>query len=95
LEEVEDAANDYVHELERQEKLGISVQSLMESVKLAEEQYRAGLTDFQNVLDMQRSVFVQQDNLATSEGQALKNLVRLYRATGGGWETAEAVKDKP
>jgi NodT family efflux transporter outer membrane factor (OMF) lipoprotein len=87
LQEIEDAANDYVHEIDRREKLGQSVASLEESVRLVENQYRNGLTDFQNVLDMQRSLFVQQDNVAVSEGLAVRNLISVYRAAGGGWET--------
>jgi NodT family efflux transporter outer membrane factor (OMF) lipoprotein len=86
IREVEDAANDYVREIERKEKLAESVQALEDSVRLVEEQYRSGLTDFQNVLDMQRSLFVQQDNLAVSEGLSLQNLIRIFRASGGGWE---------
>lgn len=87
LQEIEDAANDYVHEIDRREKLGQSMASLAESVRLVENQYRNGLTDFQNVLDMQRSLFLQQDNVAVSEGLSLRNLIRVYRAAGGGWET--------
>ena len=50
-----------------------------------EELYRTGLTDFQNVLDMQRSLFGQEDSLAESEGLVTQNLIRSYRALGGGW----------
>ncbi|NLE28338.1 MAG: efflux transporter outer membrane subunit [Phycisphaerae bacterium] len=95
LQEIEDAANDYVHEIDRRSKLGESVASLEESVRLVENQYRNGLTDFQNVLDMQRSLFVQQDNLAVSEGLAIQNLIRIYRAAGGGWKTGEQACTQP
>jgi outer membrane protein TolC len=43
------------------------------------------LTDFQNVLNMERDLSVQQDLLAASEGLAIQNVVRLYKALGGGW----------
>jgi outer membrane protein TolC len=56
-----------------------------ESVALVDTLYRTGLTDFQNVLDTQRSQFQQEDALAESEGLVTQNLVRLYRALGGGW----------
>jgi outer membrane protein TolC len=45
------------------------------------------LTDFQNLLDMQRFLFRQEDELAVSEGQVIQNLIALYSALGGGWET--------
>ena len=85
LFEVEDAANDYLREIERKTKVAESVAALEESVKLVEEQYRNGLTDFQNVLDMQRALFLAQDTLADSRGLTILNLVRIIRATGGGW----------
>jgi NodT family efflux transporter outer membrane factor (OMF) lipoprotein len=90
LQEIQDAANNYAYEIDRREKLGQSVKALEESVRLVESQYRNGLTDFQNVLDMQRSLFVQQDNLAISEGLAVGYLIRVYRSAGGGWEKEEA-----
>ena len=56
-----------------------------ESVKLVNELYRIGLTDFQNVLDTERSLFEQQDALAESEGLVSRNLIAIYRSLGGGW----------
>jgi ATP-dependent Lon protease len=47
--------------------------------------YRIGLTDFQNVLETERALFVEQDTLARSRGVQLQNVVRLYKALGGGW----------
>ena len=49
----------------------------------------SGLTDFQNVLDSQRTLFQLQDQLAQSEGVVVQNLVLLYRALGGGWELSD------
>jgi NodT family efflux transporter outer membrane factor (OMF) lipoprotein len=89
LQEIQDAANNYVYEIDRREKLGDSVKALEESVRLVETQYRNGLTDFQNVLDMQRSLFVQQDNLAISEGLSIGYLIRVFRSAGCGWEKSD------
>ncbi len=57
--------------------------------------YRTGLTNFQNVLDMERSLFQQQDALAESQGLVVQNLVRLYRALGGGWSPDAQVGPAP
>jgi outer membrane protein TolC len=60
------------------------------TVELAEIQYRAGLTDFQNVLDSQRFLAQQQDFFASSEGQMVQSLIGLYKALGGGWDPDSA-----
>jgi outer membrane protein TolC len=41
--------------------------------------------DFTTVLIAQRSLLSFQDQLAQSEGAVTINLVRLYKAMGGGW----------
>ena len=49
-------------------------------------QYREGITDYQRVLDTQRSFATQADRLANTSGSVGINLVALYKALGGGWE---------
>jgi outer membrane protein TolC len=61
------------------------VDAAQRAVELVTINYRTGLTDFQNVLDTERSLFQQQDQLAESEGLITQNLIRVYRALGGGW----------
>ena len=89
LEEVETAMSDFVNEREREEALSRSAIAAEESVRLVLVLYRTGLTDFQNVLDMQRSLFEQQDQLADSDGKIVKDLIRIYTALGGGWDPDE------
>jgi outer membrane protein TolC len=89
LEEVETSMSDYVREQQRRESLGKSVFAAEESVRLVLILYRTGLTDFQNVLDMQRSLFEQQDQFADSEGTLTSNLISIYTALGGGWDPAD------
>jgi NodT family efflux transporter outer membrane factor (OMF) lipoprotein len=85
LEEVEDALVAYAKERIRRDTLQRAVEATQRSVDLVKEQYMAGLTDFQNVLDSQRSLSSQEDQLAESEGQVVNNLIGLYTALGGGW----------
>lgn len=85
LEEVEDALVAYAMERVRRERLARAVDASQRSVDLVRTQYLAGLTNFQNVLDSQRSLTDQEDQLAESEGLVLSNLIALYRALGGGW----------
>jgi NodT family efflux transporter outer membrane factor (OMF) lipoprotein len=85
LEEVENALVSYVQEIERRDALGRAVTAAQQSVALVTTLYRTGLTNFQNVLDSERSLFLQQDQLAESEGLVVQSLIRLYKALGGGW----------
>jgi NodT family efflux transporter outer membrane factor (OMF) lipoprotein len=85
LEEVENALVAYAEEQERRESLREAAQAAEKAVELAQQKYQAGLTDFSIVLDAQRSLLSFQQELAQSEGTVTSNLVRLYKAVGGGW----------
>jgi len=54
-------------------------------MQLSQDKYKAGLVDFSNVLDAQRSLLSFQDQLAQSNGAVTSNLITLYKALGGGW----------
>ena len=56
-----------------------------ETLSLSLELYKQGLSEFQNVLDAQRSLLASQDNLVQTQGYSLTALVQLYKALGGGW----------
>jgi outer membrane protein TolC len=75
----------YAQENKRQSELENSVDAAQDSVDLVTVLYRTGLVDFQNVLDMERSLFQQQDELVSSQGIVVVNLINIYRALGGGW----------
>lgn len=86
VEEVENALEAYTQESIRLEALQRSVLAAQDTVRLVESLYRSGLTDFQNVLDAQRTLFSQQDTLAVSQGTIVLDLIRIYKAFGGGWD---------
>lgn len=91
LEEVENALTAYAEEQIRRDRLEIARAAARDAEALAQAQYRAGMVDFSNVLDAQRSLLGFEDQLAGSEGAVAANLVRLYKALGGGWQSmAEA-----
>jgi NodT family efflux transporter outer membrane factor (OMF) lipoprotein len=85
LEDVESSLVAFVQEQDRRDALDRSTRALNQALDLVKTQYRRGLTDFQNVLDTERSLFTRQDDLATSRGQVTQNLINVYRALGGGW----------
>jgi multidrug efflux system outer membrane protein len=52
--------------------------------------YRAGVGDYFDALDTQRSLFAAQQTLVAVRLARLTNLVTLYKALGGGWtETSQ------
>ena len=87
LEEVENALVAYAKEQRRRESLTKAAIAAQRAAVLAQDVYQAGLADFNIVLDAQRALLIVQDQLAQSEGAVTSNLVRLYKALGGGWKS--------
>lgn len=87
LEDVENAIVAFGQEQLKRQSLGESSDAARLAVTLAEHKYTAGLTDFTGVLDAQRSLLTYQDQTVQSDGAIASNLVRLYKALGGGWTT--------
>lgn len=85
LEEVEARMAAYAYEKERVQYLETAATSAQKSVELVNELYKSGLTDFQNVLNMEQALLEQQDQLASSHGLVGTYLVGVYKALGGGW----------
>ena len=88
LEEVENALTAYAGEQIRRERLLDAVDAAGKAETLARDKYQSGLVDFTTVLDAQRSLFSLQEQLAISDGAVTSDLVQLYKALGGGWESA-------
>jgi NodT family efflux transporter outer membrane factor (OMF) lipoprotein len=85
VEEVENALVAYAREQERRRSLAEASDAAREAAALAENQFQAGQIDFSSVLDAQRSLLSFEDQLAQSSGKVTSNLIRLYKALGGGW----------
>jgi len=90
MEEVENALNAYVEEQRRHEALAEAARAARTAAELARDKYQAGLQDFSTVLDAQRSLLSFEDQLAQSQGAVSTDLVRLYKALGGGWQSLAA-----
>lgn len=85
LEEVENALVAFGREQERLRSLAESERASRRSVALATDRYRGGLVSFLDVLEAERSLLAVQDGVVQSERQLGQNLIRLYKALGGGW----------
>lgn len=93
LEEVENVLTAYAEEQIRGDSLGAAEEAAAQAATLAQQKYEAGLTDFTSVLEAQRSLRSFEFQRAQSRGTVAANLIRLYKALGGGWESL-AVKEK-
>lgn len=87
FQDVETALVNYANEQVRYRSLTDAVAANRRAVTMANELYVRGLNDFLNVLDTQRSLYVTETALAESQATMATNLVALYKALGGGWES--------
>jgi outer membrane protein TolC len=90
LEEVENALTQWANEQRRYEALTQAAESARLARELAVAQYNAGLVDFQTVVSADRQLTSTEDALAVSSGELTSNLIRLYKAFGGGWSVFPA-----
>jgi multidrug efflux system outer membrane protein len=86
LEDVENALLELRAARERQIQFAVALEAANNSAILARTQYRSGLTDFQQLLEAERSLLSARDGLAGSRGDESLALVQLYGALGGGWD---------
>jgi outer membrane protein, multidrug efflux system len=93
LSEVETAASGVVRTQERVMDLRDAEVSAQKSVELSESLFHAGLGDLFQVLDSEKQLVSIQDSLLLARQQALSEVITLYRALGGGWETVSPEGD--
>jgi len=93
FKEVEDALVAYTKEQQRQKSLTEAVAASQLAVQMADERYHRGLTMFLDVLQTQQTLYQTQRNLVDSEAQLSTDLVALYKALGGGWQSEAMVSD--
>ena len=86
--EIVNALSAYDAEQRRRVRLAREVEFTRNALSLAREQYSEGVTDFLNVLNAERTELTAEQALATSTANVSANLVTLYKALGGGCETA-------
>ena len=85
MQEVENAMSQYRNSIAQIVTLREAMNQDEQTLSLSLELYKQGLTEYQNVLDAQRSLFTCQDYLVQARGVSLIYLVQLYEALGGGW----------
>ena len=81
--ECETALSSRRHAVAALDDLRAAATAAEEAARLADSLYRTGLTDFQNVLDMQRQLASNRDDLAQGIGAAASALVDVWKAFAG------------
>lgn len=87
--EVEDALARFKSEDDRRAHLTEAVGAAERNLKIAQDQYGAGLVTFINVLQAENALLDSRDQLVQSDAQALADLSALYKALGGGWTASD------
>jgi outer membrane protein, multidrug efflux system len=88
LEETEDALVTHARDRDQLGHAQNAARASATAAKLAEIRYKAGYVGFLSVLDAQRTELEAEDALARSRSQTATSLIAVYKALGGGWETA-------
>jgi outer membrane protein, multidrug efflux system len=85
LEETEGGFSRDTSNAQRAESLLTAPTSEQEAAQLAQLRFDSGVTDFLIVLDAEREVLSNRDQLAQAQTDTATALVSVYRALGGGW----------
>ncbi|ODU09352.1 MAG: hypothetical protein ABS84_07975 [Rubrivivax sp. SCN 71-131] len=83
--DVEDALSALASARQREDALAQAVGAADEALRLARIGFDAGLTDFLNLLDAERSALAAAESLVGARTDLAGSHIRLYKALGGGW----------
>ncbi|MEM9379607.1 MAG: efflux transporter outer membrane subunit [Planctomycetota bacterium] len=95
VEEVEREVYGLARDRERVESLRVAVDAARRSADLSRQLYLEGRSDFQNVLDAERSLFAAEDSLILGRASVTRTYIALQRALGGGWQPEETGEETP
>ncbi|CAE6906403.1 Toluene efflux pump outer membrane protein TtgI [Paraburkholderia nemoris] len=91
LREVEDSRSDLLSTADQTARLSSALDSSAKSLRLANELYKGGATDFLDVLSAQEVYLRDSDALNQAKRDRALSAVALYRSLGGGWSKNDAV----
>jgi outer membrane protein, multidrug efflux system len=89
LEDVENGLVSLQSARTRTTEFDIALDAANNSAILARSQYRAGLTDFQTLLQTEQSLLSARSSVASTRADRALAVIQLYRALGGGWQTLD------
>jgi outer membrane protein TolC len=89
LQAARDVDNSAISLIKGREQLVINQEVMaaaQRSLDIANIQYREGFSDFNRVLDAQRSYITQSERVIGNRSEIVLSLIALYKSLGGGWE---------
>jgi NodT family efflux transporter outer membrane factor (OMF) lipoprotein len=89
LHEVDNAVTALATDQQRRAWLLATVADNRDALTLSRQRYESGLTNFIDVLDAERTLQRNQLTLVDTITAVGTDLVRLYRALGGGWQAGQ------
>ena len=89
--DVETALSQVSSLAEQERRRSVQATSAAEAFRIAEVQYREGVTDLLNVLTAQQTLFSAQDQFVQVKLARVQAVVGLYQALGGGWSESSDV----
>jgi outer membrane protein TolC len=95
LRDVEDALSSYSSDQARRTTLSTLVDQDQEALRIARNQMNNGLVAVLDVLEVQRNLYAAQDALAQADQAVSSDLVAIYKALGGGWESPVVTAEPP
>jgi outer membrane protein TolC len=87
FQDVENALVAFAKEQQHRKALYDAVIANRKAVDLSSQLYTEGQTDFLSVLVAQLSLYASEEALVQSECSIATDLIALYKALGGGWES--------
>ena len=90
--EVRDAMVSIAQEKDRKDALISGRENAQQAFDVAENRYKAGLSDYQPVLDSERTLLNLKRQENRSEGQELADMIHLFKALGGGWQPLDELQ---
>ncbi len=88
MQDVENALSSAQAAREREVSLATAMQEARKAYSLSRDLYDAGATDYQTMLDAERTLLSAEDSHASVRLELLNAAVDLYKALGGGWATS-------
>ena len=88
LEETEDALVTHARTRDSLKDADEAARASGSAARIARDRYEAGMVDFLEVLDAERTQLAAEDRLAQARTEAATSLIAVYKALGGGWERA-------
>jgi len=84
--EVRNALAANVQEADRNRSLRAGIEAARSALEIANDRFMHGLTDYNNVISAQAALLSLEDARVVSDGQMTGNVIRIFKALGGGWK---------